>query len=108
MQTFPQDWDILTKINRLQRKILLNSILYYDHNMNALTDEFYDNMCKQLVSYQHIYNRRGDIKTDSMYGYIYYDFDGSTGYHLSARLTIEDARKLDEITYLYLERKRGI
>ena len=48
MQTFPEDWDLITKIDHLQRKIILNSILYYEYNMSNISDFYYDNMCRQL------------------------------------------------------------
>ena len=98
MQTFPEDWDLITKIDHLQRKIILNSILYYEYNMSNISDFYYDNMCKQLVEYQHIYSRHGDIITDNEYGYVYFDFDGSTGYHLFDRLNAYDKKYLLSIT----------
>lgn len=98
MQTFPDNWDLVTKMNHLQRKIILNSILYYEYNLNSISDHHYDDLCKQLVTYQHIHNRHGDIKKDTMYGYVYYDFDGSTGYHLFDRLNVYDKQYLLSIT----------
>lgn len=98
MQTFPEDWDLITKIDHLQRKIILNSILYYEYNMSNISDFYYDDMCKQLVVYQHIYSRHGDIITDTKYGYAYFDFDGSTGYHLFDRLNVYDKKYLLSIT----------
>lgn len=98
MQIFPEDWDLITKIDHLQRKIILNSILYYEYNMSNISDFYYDDMCKQLVEYQHIYSRHGDIITDTKYGYVYFDFDGSTGYHLFDRLYAYDKKYLLSIT----------
>jgi NAD-dependent DNA ligase len=105
MQIFPEDWGLLTRINYLQRKIILNSILYYEYDMNSLDDHFYDDICKQLVKLQFIYNRNGDIKKDTNYGYVYYDFDGSTGYHLYKMLNLEDRSYLLSITDLYINKK---
>lgn len=102
MQLFPEDWTILMRINYIQRKILLNSILYYEHNRNMLSDHFYDNMCKQLVSYQKIFARHSSVKDETTYGYAYYDFDGSTGYHLYGRLIEQDTNYLLMITETYL------
>ena len=104
MQEFPKCWDLRTKINFLQRKILLNSILYYEYNKNKISDHFYDELCEQLVKLQEEYSMNNDI-LDTMYGYVYYDFDGSTGYHLYNRLTNEDKKILDVITIVNLMKK---
>jgi hypothetical protein len=40
-----------------------------------------------------------------MYGYAFYDFDGSTGYHLYSRLTEEDKHWLGLIVQQKLDRK---
>lgn len=103
-QTFPDTWDTITKINFLQRKILLNSILYYEYDKNALSDNFYDDLCKQLVELQMTYSMVGDIKNDTRYGYVYYDFDGTTGYHLYRRLSGSDQTHMQHITLTYLDK----
>lgn len=97
VQGFPEDWNLLQKINYLQRKILLNSILYYQYNENALSDHFYDGICRQLVE---LHKEYGDIAS-TMYGYAFYDFDGSTGYHLFDRLTELDKDHLLRITEIF-------
>lgn len=86
MQKFPNDWDLKTKIEFLQRKIILNSIAYYEFDTNFLSDRFYDGICKQLVALCKEY---GDI-SDTMYGYAMYDFDGTTGFDLVYRLSDKD------------------
>lgn len=109
MQKFNDNWALLSRINFLQRKIILNSILYYEYDMNSLPDNFYDDICRQLVDYQKQYSEIGNIFEDSEYGYVYYDFDGSTGYHLYGRLNEDDRKYLDLITVTYINnrRKRG-
>lgn len=94
MQKFPSDWDLLTKINYLQRKIILNSIAYYMFDTNFLSDRFYDLICRQLVELQAEY---GDISRDSQYGYAFYDFDGTTGFDLYYRLNDYDRTYLTGI-----------
>ena len=78
MQKYPDNWDLKTKIEFLQRKIILNSIAYYEFDTNFLEDRYYDGLCRQLVQLQEEY---GDV-SDTQYGYIMYDFDGSTGFDL--------------------------
>lgn len=86
MQKFPDGWNLKDKIEFLQRKIILNSVAYYEYDTNFLSDKFYDSMCKQLVELQHEY---GDV-SDTQYGYAFCDFDGSTGFDLYFRLTEKD------------------
>lgn len=86
MQKFPENWDLKTKIEFLQRKIILNSIAYYEFNTNFLSDMYYDSICRQLVKLQEEY---GDV-SDTQYGYVMYDFDGSTGFDLMYRLNESD------------------
>lgn len=90
MQKFPDDWDLKTKIEFLQRKIILNSIAYYEYDTNFLSDKYYDSMCRQLVA---MHDEYGDI-SDTQYGYVFGGFDGSTGFDLYYRLTDEDRRYL--------------
>lgn len=92
MQIFPRRWNIKTKIEYLQRKIILNSIAYYELNTNKLTDNQYDELSRQLVDMQ----KGVDIK-DTQYGYIFYDFDGTTGFDLYHRLNDYDKRYLYNI-----------
>lgn len=95
MVNFPVNWSEIDKINNLQRRILLNSIMYYIYDKSYISDYFYDSMCKQLVQLQDEY---GDsFVRDSMYGYAFHDFDGSTGYHLFSRLTKYDKDHLRDV-----------
>jgi hypothetical protein len=93
MQKFPDGWDLKTKINFLQRKVILNCIAYYMFDKSPLSDYYYDTMCKQLVG---LHKEYGDI-SDTKYGYVMRDFDGSTGYDLYYRLNEEDRAYLYNI-----------
>lgn len=94
----------IIRINFLQRKILLNSMMYYQHDKNFISDFHYDECCKELVKLQKAYGP--DFIDDSMYGYVFYDFDGSTGYHLYYRLTEKDKYWLGLINQQKLDRDR--
>lgn len=103
MIIFPETWSKLDQINYLQRKILLNSIMYYSENKNYISDYYYDSCCRQLVNLQNEY---GDSFVDETeYGYVYYDFDGSTGFHLAGRLTRDDRNKLLDMNTMKLNRE---
>lgn len=98
MQKFPRSWNKITCINYLQRKIILNCIAYYELNTNRLTDKQYDELSKQLVELQ----KDIDIN-DTQYGYIFYDFDGTTGFDLYHRLNKQDKEYLMNIAIHVLD-----
>ena len=104
MQEFPKHWSLLTKIDYLQRKILLNSIAYYEYDASTVDDHFYDSICRQLVYLHEIYNEETgrDFSRDSEYGYVYYDFTGYTGFHLYSRLEPEDRYWLDMMVQCHI------
>lgn len=93
MQKFPRRWDKITCINFLQRKIIINAILYYELNASPLSDKEYDELSRQLVEMQ----KDIDIEHDTQYGYIMYDFDGTTGFDLYHRLNEYDQKYLISI-----------
>ena len=93
MQKFPDDWNLKTKIEFLQRKIILNSIAYYNHDTNFLSDLEYDSISKQLVALHEEY---GDI-SDTQYGYVFEGFDGSTGFDLYYSLNDHDQAYLSNM-----------
>ena len=92
MQRFPRRWDKITCINFLQRKIILNAIAYYELDSPKLSDREYDELSKQLVGLQ----KDIDIQ-QTQYGYVMYDFDGTTGFDLYSRLNDADKRYLMQI-----------
>lgn len=92
MQKFPRSWNKITCINYLQRKIILNAIAYYELNTNRLTDKQYDELSRQLVELQ----KDIDI-SDTQYGYVMCDFDGTTGFDLYERLNDYDKKYLMSI-----------
>lgn len=105
-----KDWDLLTKINYYQRKIILNCIMYYDYDKSFLTDNYYDSISHELVKMQKELDksRRYDVKRDTTYGYMMFDFDGNTGFDLPKRLNEKDYEYLNNIcTYrLFLDDKK--
>lgn len=105
-----KDWDLLTKINYYQRKIILNCIMYYEYDKSFLTDNYYDSISHELVKMQTELDksRRYDVKRDTTYGYMMYDFDGNTGFDLPKRLNPKDYDYLNNICAykLFLNDKR--
>lgn len=104
MQKFPSDWDLKSKIEFLQRKVILNSIAYYEFDTNFLRDKEYDSISYQLVELCREY---GDI-SDTQYGYAFGDFDGSTGFDIFGRLTDSDREYLVQLVKHQIRmKKRG-
>lgn len=103
MNKFPRRWSLKDKVEFLQRKIIINSILYYYRDTNFISDNQFDEISAYLVSLQS----QIEIE-ETMYGYIFYDFDGTTGFHLYDRLTEKDKTYLDNIVnhILILSRKQ--
>lgn len=96
----------LERCSVIQRKIILHSILYYELNVNILSDQQFDKMCKKLLT--GIKHTKNYQKSD--YFYVFYDFDGSTGFHLYHRLEEDDKEYLTglarHIYKLYLQEQR--
>ena len=80
----------------MQRRILVNSVAYYQYEQSPLTESVDGGICRQLVILQEEYNKEGgDFVKDSRFGYAFYDFDGSTGFHLYNRLKPSDRYYID-------------
>ena len=103
MKQFNDDWTMLDKISYLQKMILVNSMLYYKHNTNAMSDLEYDSISEQLVSYMKLCP---ESKYISRYAYVFYDYDGTTGFHLSNRLEPVDYQMVSITVEIYLNNKR--
>lgn len=89
-------WDASTIISFLQRQIIVHSILYYELNTTVISDSEFDFLSKQLVELQK--QVRKEELEKSQYYYVFYDFDGSTGFHLWYRLKDSDKTYLLSIS----------
>ena len=91
---FPEHWDLLTKINYMQRRIILCSIAYYELDSSPVSDRQYDEWCKDLIALIHACS----VPENSEYWYVFYDFDGTTGFDLYHRLNEHDKNYLLSIS----------
>lgn len=89
-------WDDSTKISFLQRVVLIHSILYYELNTTVISDSDFDLLSKQLLHLQNRANK--DELKKSQYYYVFYDFDGNTGFDLWYRLKVSDREYLLSIS----------
>ena len=81
-------WNNKTRIEYIQRRIIVFSIMYYELSESPLDDKQYDSIAYQLVEYMNTTPK--EILEQTKYWYVFYDFDGTTGYYLPYRLTEED------------------
>lgn len=88
-------WSNSTKISYLQRRIIVWSIMYYEHNESCVPDYVYDSVSHQLVELQKKASKEEFKK--STYYYAMHDFDGSTGFDIPSRLTKKDRKHLTHI-----------
>lgn len=88
-------WSDTTKISYLQRRIIVYSIMYYEHNESCVSDGEYDSISHQLVELQNKASKEACEK--STYYYAMNDFDGSTGFDIPSRLTKKDREYLTNL-----------
>lgn len=101
-----EDWNIKDKIDFLQRKVILNCITYYILDSSFITDDYYLEICNQLIELQNQYKLENDIM-NTRYGYVTHDLDVSTGFDLYYRLTDNDREYLMDICKRYIERRNS-
>ena len=80
-------WSNRLKISTLQRWVLVHSILYYELNKSIVNDATFDSNAYQLAELQRSFPEEAKA---SQYYYVFYDFDGTTGFDLYHRLTKKD------------------
>ena len=88
-------WSNSAKVSYLQRRIIVHSIIYYELGNSVITDKQFDILSNQLVEMQNELNHKEFRETT--YYYAMHDFDGSTGFHISSRLTDYDVEYLTNI-----------
>lgn len=99
-------WSDSVKISYLQRRIIVWSIMYYEHNESCVPDYVYDSVSHQLVELQKKASKEEFEK--STYYYAMFDFDGSTGFDIPSRLTNKDRQYLTHIANVVHEQwKKG-
>ena len=93
-------WSNKLRISTLQRWILVHSILYYEMDTSVVEDKVFDANARQLVQMQA--EHPGEAE-ETQYWYVFFDFDGSTGFDLPYRLTKADKEYLKHIASHVLE-----
>ena len=99
MYDFLTCWDIYTQISFLQRVILIHSFLYYMLDNSMWSDKKYDEMAHRLSEMQSRITQV-DLTTNTDYGYVFADFDGTTGFDLYYRLKEKDKKRIKQIAMI--------
>ena len=98
-------WSSITRASYLQRQIIVHSILYYQMDVNVLSDKDFDQISKQLLELKKSMNVEEYHETE--YFYCFKDFDGNTGFYLYDALNQKDKKYLKAIANLVLANYRG-
>ena len=72
---------------------MIHSWIYYYGNDSLVTDKKFDSTAKQLVELQKDIDDIGNTQ----YGYVFQDFDGTTGFDLYERLNDEDRKYIYQL-----------
>ena len=91
---FPESMKTKTRIEFLERYILVHSYLYYNMNESVISDKKFNKRARLLASKIEKYS----VKIyGTQYGYVFYDFDGTTGFDLYDRLDEKDKTRIRNI-----------
>lgn len=93
-------WSWKTKIEILQRRVIVYSLQYYEMSENVVSDKYFDDISKQLVWYMR--NTDKQVLRDTEYYYCLYDFDATTGFFIKDRLNKYDLKYLSQIANLVI------
>lgn len=94
-------WSDTAKIDYLQRRVIIYSIMYYELNESCVTDKAYDAIARQLETLQNA-SEYADLKA-SQYYYAMYDFDASTGFDIASRLNANDRHYLTQLAAVIIK-----
>ena len=76
------DNEIAAKIQRRRYQIMVHSLLYYDLDINLISDATWAQWAKELVELQNNYS---DIASKVIFAECFKSFDASTGFNLPYR-----------------------
>lgn len=93
-------WSLQAKLEHLQRRIIVYSIMYYKMGCSCVSDAFYDGVSRQLVAMAQL---SPDVYKRTRYYYAMDDFDGSTGFDIPNRLHNKDKQMLETLAIQILQ-----
>lgn len=92
---FDGSWTLLEKLNVLQRRIIVYSIMYYMLNESCISDKEYDAISRMYM--QLAEEAPQDVLEQTQYWNCFSDFDGNTGFDLYYRLSDHEQEYLTKI-----------
>lgn len=98
-------WSEKTKIEILQRRVIVYSLQYYEMSENVVSDKYFDDVSKQLVWYME--NTDEQVLRDTEYYYCLHDFDATTGFFIKDRLNKYDLDYLSKIAAFVIKNYKG-
>ncbi len=87
--------DIIDKISKLQKQVILWSVLYYSYDYSEVSDFRYNEVAEKLMELQH--GESLEVCKQTRFWYVMSDFDCSTGYYLHANLTASDKEMFETL-----------
>lgn len=104
IRKFPNGWDIKTKIEWLERAIIMYSIWYYDLGDSMVSDQQNDTESIQLY---YMIKENPKEFSQTKYAYAFKDFDASTGFHLKSALNDKDREYIVHIANFIYAKAHG-
>lgn len=104
IRKFPADWDIATKMEWLERAIIMYSIWYYDLGDSMVSDQQNDTESIQLY---YMIKENPKEFNQTKYAYAFKDFDASTGFHLRSALNEKDREYIIHIANFIYAKAHG-
>ena len=98
---FAENMTTKEKVEFLQRYILVHSMLYYYMNESVISDKRFDKVSRLLADKIQKFGSKKISHTQ--YGYVFYDFDGSTGFDLIDRLSKADKKHIKQVATCVLK-----
>ena len=104
IRKFPNEWDIKTKIEWLERAIIMYAIWYYDLGDSMVSDQQNDTESIQLY---YMIKENPKEFNQTKYAYVFKDFDASTGFHLRSALNDKDREYIVHIANFIYAKAHG-
>lgn len=104
VRKFPKEWDMVTKMEWLERAIIMYSIWYYDLGDSMVSDQQNDTESIQLY---YMIKENPKEFNQTKYAYAFKDFDASTGFHLKSALNDKDREYIVHIANFIYAKAHG-
>lgn len=104
VRKFPKEWDMVTKMEWLERAIIMYSIWYYDLGDSMVSDQQNDTESIQLY---YMIKENPKEFNQTKYAYAFKDFDASTGFHLKSALNDKDREYIVHIANFIYAKTHG-